>query len=98
MDKQRVQDALVWLNKNEPEAFREFFNAINSVNEWAATIRFSTRPEEWTGFLRKNVKKLMKIDGLYCLNTGIHFLRIVNTRSKVDMLAFIKELNDCSTI
>lgn len=98
MDKLQVHDALAWLNENEPEAFQEFFNAINSINEWGATIRFSTRPEEWTGFLRKKVKKLMKIDSLYCRHNGVHFLRMVNTGSKVDMLDFVKELNDFSKI
>lgn len=99
MTKENVQTALAWLLENgHSNSVYEFYDILNGINEWALNIRFSTNPDYWTGFLRKSVKKLMKIDKVYYLNTGKHFLRMVNTNNKAEMLNFISELNSISRI
>lgn len=99
MTKQSVRDAIVTMYVEYYDLFVKFFSTLSKINEIALDVEYTDDVKLWpTNRMRRQVKNLLKVDKRYFEENGRHFLRVVDTTDKEDMLKFIKEINDYSFV
>lgn len=99
MTKQGVRDAIVIMYIERYDLLAKYFGILSKINEIALDVEYTDDVKLWpTNRMRRQVKNLLKVDKQYFEVFERHFLRVVDTTDKEDMLKFIKEVNDYSFV